>query len=152
MSYLLDTNILLRSSEPSHPMFAIATTATSFLLKQGEELYIAPQNLIEIWNVCTRPKDKNGLGYSIAETKAEVEKLKVMFPLLPDTIAIYAEWERLVSTYEVKGVNVHDARLVAAMLVHGLTHILTFNVEDFRRYAEITPVNPGDVTNSASDK
>jgi hypothetical protein len=35
---------------------------------------------------------------------------------------------------------------VAAMLIHGLTHILTFNIEDFRRYVEITPVNPGDVT------
>ncbi|OKH37278.1 twitching motility protein PilT [[Phormidium ambiguum] IAM M-71] len=146
MSYLLDTNILLRSSEPSHPMFTMATTATSILLNRGEELYITPQNLIEFWNVCTRPKDKNGLGYSIAETKAEVEKLKTMFPLLPDISAIYPEWERLVSTYQVKGVNVHDARLVAAMLVHGITHILTFNVEDFRRYAEINPVNPGGVT------
>ena len=29
---------------------------------------------------------------------------------------------------------------VAAMLVHGLTHILTFNTTDFRRYAEITLV------------
>jgi predicted nucleic acid-binding protein len=69
-----------------------------------------------------------------------------MFPLLLDTSAIYPEWERLVSTYEVKGVNVHDARLVAAMLIHGLTHILTFNIDDFRRYVEITSVNPGDIT------
>ena len=109
-------------------------------------MYLTPQNLIEFWNVCTRPKDKNGLGYSIVETREERTKLKTMFPLLLDTSAIYIEWERLVSTYEVKGVNVHDARLVAAMLVHDLTHILTFNIEDFRRYVEITPVNPGDVT------
>jgi predicted nucleic acid-binding protein len=127
-------------------MFFSATTAISILLKRGEELYITPQNLIEFWNVCTRPKNKNGLGYSITETREEVAKLKTMFPLLLDTSAIYPEWERLVSTYEVKGVNVHDARLVAAMLIHGLTHILTFNIEDFRRYVEITPVNPGDVT------
>jgi predicted nucleic acid-binding protein len=127
-------------------MFFSATTAISILLKRGEELYITPQNLIEFWNVCTRPKDKNGLGYSITETREEVAKLKTMFPLLLDTSAIYPEWERLVSTYEVKGVNVHDARLVAAMLIHNLTHILTFNIEDFRRYVEITPVNPGDVT------
>lgn len=147
MSYLIDTNILLRSSEPSHPMFSSATTAISILLKRGEKLYITPQNLIEFWNVCTRPKNKNGLGYSITETKEEVAKLKTMFPLLLDTSAIYPEWERLVSTYEVKGVNVHDARLVAAMLIHNLTHILTFNIEDFRRYVEITPVTPGDVTN-----
>ncbi|HEY9867498.1 MAG TPA: type II toxin-antitoxin system VapC family toxin [Candidatus Obscuribacterales bacterium] len=147
MSYLIDTNILLRSSEPSHPMFSSATTAISILLKRGDKLYITPQNLIEFWNVCTRPKNKNGLGYSITETKEEVAKLKTMFPLLLDTSAIYPEWERLVSTYEVKGVNVHDARLVAAMLIHNLTHILTFNIEDFRRYVEITPVTPGDVTN-----
>jgi predicted nucleic acid-binding protein len=127
-------------------MFFSATTAISILLKRGEELYITPQNLIEFWNVCTRPKNKNGLGYSITETREEVAKLKTMFPLLLDTSAIYPEWERLVSTYQVKGVNVHDARLVAAMLIHGLTHILTFNIEDFRRYVEITPVNPGDVT------
>jgi predicted nucleic acid-binding protein len=146
MSYLLDTNILLRSSEPSHPMFFSATTAISLLLKRGEKLYITPQNLIDFWNVCTRPKNKNGLGYSITETREEVAKLKTMFPLLLDTSAIYTEWERLVSTYEVKGVNVHDARLVAAMLIHGLTHILTFNIEDFCRYVEITPVNPGDIT------
>ena len=146
MSYLLDTNILLRSSEPSHPMFFSATTAISILLKRGEKLYITPQNLIEFWNVCTRPKNKNGLGYSITETREEVAKLKTIFPLLLDTSAIYREWERLVSTYQVKGVNVHDARLVAAMLIHDLTHILTFNIEDFRRYIEITPVNPGDVT------
>jgi predicted nucleic acid-binding protein len=127
-------------------MFFSATTAISILLKRGEELYITPQNLIEFWNVCTRPKDKNGLGYSITETREEVAKLKTMFPLLMDTSAIYPEWERLVSTYQVKGVNVHDARLVAAMLIHNLTHILTFNIDDFRRYVEITPVNPGDVT------
>jgi predicted nucleic acid-binding protein len=127
-------------------MFFSATTAISILLKRGEELYITPQNLIEFWNVCTRPKNKNGLGYSITETREEVAKLKTMFPLLLDTSAIYPEWERLVSTYEVKGVNVHDARLVAAMLIHGLTHILTFNIDDFRRYVEITSVNPGDIT------
>lgn len=39
-------------------------------------------------------------------------------------------------------VNVHDTRLVAAMLVHGLTHILTFNISDFLPYPEITAVNP----------
>ncbi|CCQ54645.1 hypothetical protein CWATWH0003_3744 [Crocosphaera watsonii WH 0003] len=35
-----------------------------------------PQNLIEFWNVCTRPLDKNGLGYSLTETQAEIKKIK----------------------------------------------------------------------------
>lgn len=33
------------------------------------------------------------------------------------------EWRRLVVNYGVSGVQVHDARLVATMLVHDVTHI-----------------------------
>jgi predicted nucleic acid-binding protein len=43
----------------------------------------------------------------------------------------------------VKGKNAHDARLVAAMVRHGLTHILTFNAQDFSRYRGITIMTPG---------
>jgi hypothetical protein len=43
------------------------------------------------------------------------------------------------------GKNAHDARLVAAMRVHGLTHLLTFNAQDFRRYPGINVVTPGDL-------
>lgn len=118
-----------------------AANAISILSSRGEQLHIVPQNLIEFWNVYTRPTERNGLGRSVAETQAEVNRLKVLFPLLLDTQAIYQEWERLVVAYGIRGVNVHDARLVAAMLVHGLTHILTFNISDFARYSEITPVN-----------
>lgn len=63
-----------------------------------------------------------------------------------DTPAIFKQWETLVKTYQVKGVNVHDARLVAVMIVNKLSHILTFNVDDFRRYnSEITIVHPNEI-------
>ncbi|MBE9199351.1 MULTISPECIES: PIN domain-containing protein [unclassified Nodularia (in: cyanobacteria)] len=142
MPYLVDTNVLLRSVDLSHPMNPNAVNAISMIRNSGEQLHIVPQNLIEFWNVYTRPVERNGLGRSVTETQAQVNRLKVLFPLLLDTEAIYQEWERLVVTYGVRGVNVHDARLVAAMLVHGLTHILTFNISDFVRYSEITAVNP----------
>ncbi len=119
-----------------------AANAIRTLRSRGEQLYIVPQNLIEFWNVCTRPTERNGLGRSLAETQTEVNRLKVLFPLLLDTEAIYQEWESLVVAYGIRGINVHDARLVAAMLVNGLTHILTFNISDFARYSEITAVNP----------
>lgn len=44
--------------------------------------------------------------------------------------------------FAVSGVRVHDARLVAAMLVHGVGHVLTLNEADFRRYDGITVVEP----------
>ena len=37
--------------------------------------------------------------------------------------------------------QVHDTRLVAAMKVHGLSHILTFNVKDFKRFVDITVIS-----------
>ncbi|WP_017305478.1 type II toxin-antitoxin system VapC family toxin [Spirulina subsalsa] len=142
MLFLVDTNILLRSADSDHPMYEDAINSVSILKRQKNQLYIMPQNLIEFWNVCTRPKEKNGLGYSISETQEEIKKVKAFFILLSDHPNIYSEWERLVRTYQVKGVNVHDARLVAAMLVHNLTHILTFNSDDFSRFSEIIVVNP----------
>lgn len=146
MSYLLDTNILLRTIVTDDPNYQITMEAIASLKKLGESLFVAPQNLIELWNVATRPADKNGLGLSPSEAAAEVARLKELFIVLPDTEQIYLEWERLVKTYEVKGANVHDTRLVAFMLVHRLSHILTFNVKDFRRFStEITSVSPKEV-------
>ena len=48
-------------------------------------------------------------------------------------------------TYDVGGKQVHDARLVAVMLVHDVTHFLTLNSSDFRRFPEITVIEPQDV-------
>jgi predicted nucleic acid-binding protein len=58
--------------------------------------------------------------------------------------AFYPEWRRLVAVFDVAGVQVHDARLVAAMHVYAITHILTFNAADFTRYATagIVAVDP----------
>lgn len=95
MSFLVDTNILLRSAEPSHSMYPDATNATAILRSQGEQLCIIPQNLIEFWNVYTGPIDKNGLGLTIKEAEAEVNRLKELFVLLIDEERIYSEWERL---------------------------------------------------------
>ena len=44
--------------------------------------------------------------------------------------------------YSARGKQAHDTRLVAAMRVHGLTHLLTFNARNFNRYEEITVVDP----------
>jgi predicted nucleic acid-binding protein len=61
---------------------------------------------------------------------------------LPDSDAVYAEWRRLVAAHGVCGKTTHDARLVAAMVVHGVKHILTFNVDDFARYTSIDVLHP----------
>jgi len=46
--------------------------------------------------------------------------------------------------YEVKGVQVHDARLAAAMNIHGITKLLTMNTRDFQRFPGIEALQPGE--------
>jgi predicted nucleic acid-binding protein len=75
----------------------------------------------------------------------EIDRIAALFHVLSDTPAVFAHWRRLVETCGVSGRQVHDARLAAVMLAHGVSHVLTFNVEDFRRYPGIVVVNPHDV-------
>jgi len=142
MKVLLDTNILTRLIEPGHAMHPDALNSTRVLGLQGHSLCIVPQNLYEFWVVCTRPLASNGLGKSVAECTADIAGLKGLFALLDDTPALYPTWEQLVTANAVVGKNAHDARLVAAMQVHGITHLLTFNDADFRRFTAITVFTP----------
>ena len=145
MGYLIDTNILLRSCQKDHAMHASAVDAVETLLARGEKLYIAPQNIIEFWNVATRLIDKNGLGMSIQKTAYEAARFEKLLSVKLDLPIVHQQWLDLVTRYEVKGAKVHDARLVAVAIVHGLTHVLTFNDKDFRRFQEITVVHPDEV-------
>jgi len=94
--------------------------------------------------VATRPVEQNGLGMAPAAVAVELTRIKSMFELLHETPAIYPVWESLVIQYRVIGKPAHDARLVAAMKVHGLTAILTFDRTGFSRYAGIEVVYPAD--------
>jgi predicted nucleic acid-binding protein len=105
-----------------------------------------PQNLIEFWAVATRPASSNGLDLTVDETARQIGKLKALFTLLPDSSDIFGEWEHLVLQHQVSGKQAHDARLVAAMKVHNVTHLLTFNIPDFKRFTGITVVSPTNVS------
>jgi predicted nucleic acid-binding protein len=143
---LVDTSTLLRTLQRGHPQYETATRALEILPGRGRELHIVAQNLIELWTVATRPLEQNGLGMSPSGTAAELRRLKGMFLLLPETPAIYPAWEALVIKHRVLGKPAHDARLVAAMQVHGLTAILTFDKSGFSRFPGIEVVFPEDVT------
>lgn len=50
MSTLLDTNIVTRCAQPTHPMCQPAANALTLLRQQGEQLCLVPQNFYEFWN------------------------------------------------------------------------------------------------------
>jgi predicted nucleic acid-binding protein len=142
--YLVDTNILLRILHRTDPRHRMARSVARTLRMNGHALQAAPQNFTEFWNACTRPISHNGFGLTPTATERLLRIAERLFPLLQDAPAIYPEWRRLVVDYGVSGVQVYDARLAAAMIVHHVTHILTFNTADFARYTPegIVAVDP----------
>ncbi|MEM6328343.1 MAG: type II toxin-antitoxin system VapC family toxin [Bacteroidota bacterium] len=144
MTWLLDTNIVLRVFNPHDPAHADIRGAVETLLDQGARLHISVQNAAEVWNASTRSTDRNGLGYTPHEAAALLDLIETIAPVLPDHPDTYSQWKRLVREFSVSGVQVHDARLAAWMLAHGMDRILTRNTADFARYesAGIQAVSP----------
>lgn len=147
MKILLDTNILTRLAHGEEdPDYAAAENCLEILRTRGHVLCLVPQILYEFWSVATRPLDANGLGMTTADADAELDRLALpLFQVLQDERAILPRWKELVRHYDVKGKVTHDARLVAAMLRHRVSHMLTFNATHFRRFAEITAVTPANI-------
>jgi predicted nucleic acid-binding protein len=147
---LVDSNVILRSLQPRSAQHETARAA--FKRLHDRQLYVAPQNLIEIWAVATRPEGENGLGFTTEQAAAELTRLKTLFTMLAEKPEreIYTAWEALVTAHQVSGKQAHDARLVAAMKVYGINSILTFNTGDFARYPDIEVVHPADVVPASS--
>jgi predicted nucleic acid-binding protein len=99
--------------------------------------------IYEYFVVCTRPPGEyGGLGLTNEEAVIEIARVVALFELLPDSESIYPEWLRLIDQYKVIGKRAHDTRLVAAMNVHGISSVATFNVKDFARFVGIQVVAP----------
>ncbi len=76
------------------------------------------------------------------EVLKEIGSIETLLTLLPDIPGIYTQWKRIVARHNVQGVKVYDARLVAVMIVYSIDSVLTFNTDDFKRYADIKALHP----------
>jgi len=146
MATALDANILLRLAQKKHPLYPLCQSTVRGLSEEGEALYYLPQNMVEFWNVLTRPQAARG-GFGLTPTQANrrVRLLERVFTLLPDTPDVHTEWRRLVVELGVSGVQVYDARIAACLRVHGITRLLTFNTKDFARYSGFVAVDPAQI-------
>lgn len=142
MTTVVDTNILVRLSNPADPDRAVALAAATALQAAGDDLRTLPQNLYEFWVTATRPTAANGLGLTPARCAVELAAVEATFPPLADPPDLLDRWRALVTAHHCAGKVAHDARIVAAMAAHGVTRILAFNGSDFARYPGVTPLDP----------
>ena len=97
---------------------------------------------------------QNGLGLSPAAADLDLDIAEREFDVLAEDDLVYKVWRQLIAAKSVSGKQVHDTRMVASMLVCGITYLLTFNGADFRRFESlpaslgtgIIVVSPADIS------
>jgi len=142
MNILIDSNVLLRWNIRTEPQSQLVIRAVDLLLASGALPCYTSQNLGEFWNVLTRPRDRNGFGLTPSEADHRARAIESRMTLLPDTPEVHIVWRRLLVAHAISGVQVHDARIAAAMQVHSVQRILTLNTRDFARFPFIEAIHP----------
>jgi len=145
VSYLIDTNIFLRSRDAESPDRDACIRVVQHLIDTDESAYVCTQVLAEYWVVATRPCAVNGMGLGTEVAAAEIDKIMGAFDSLVEPADGSLRWRDLVARHRVIGKPAHDARIAALMLAHGVTRILTLNPDDFARYSDITAVTPQEI-------
>lgn len=96
MDVLADSGILLQLLEPSDPLHASIDQAVRAMHARGDRIVMAPQNVAEFWNICTRPATaRGGYGLSIAETDRRLRIFESVFAVLSEPPAAYRLWRSL---------------------------------------------------------
>jgi predicted nucleic acid-binding protein len=146
MRIMLDTNILLRISEPAHPHYAPVMSALQAMAAAGHGFCIASQTVSEFLAVATRSVADRGLGMQAAAADGELSKLIGLLELLYESETVIDRLRRLVVLHNVSGKSVHDTKLVASMVANSVTHLLTLDIRDFARFTEVAVLDPRSLT------
>ena len=132
-SLFIDTNILIYSIVRKMPLHQLSRSTLEKLLTKKISLWISTQVVQESLAVLTRPNQFAQIITSADATEA-IQELLPNFQLAETTSAVTTRLLEIISIYDVKGKQVHDANIVATMQIYGLSNLLTANPNDFQRY------------------
>ncbi|MEC4991596.1 MAG: type II toxin-antitoxin system VapC family toxin, partial [Oscillatoria sp. PMC 1068.18] len=138
-SVFLDTNILVYASIPESDFHLQAINAIESYERLGIRLWISRQIIREYLATLTRPQNFTA-PIPIATIVAEVNFFLSRFRVAEDNQQVTTRLLALMQEIPVGGAQVHDANIVATMQVYNVEQLLTHNVADFRRFAEIITI------------
>lgn len=131
---VLDTNVLVAATDEGRPEHRSAVEAITRWPAEGVVLYTSGQITREYLTVATRSVERNGLGLARSAAVANVRALRARLRLLTEDAKVADRLLRLLDEVDCTGKQVHDANIVATMLVHGLETVVTMNIGDFTRF------------------
>jgi predicted nucleic acid-binding protein len=131
---MLDTNVLIAATDEGRAEHRDALTVVNDWAAGNTELCTSGQVLREYLAVATRPASMNGLGLDLPDALGNVSAIRERVTLLAEDAKVADRLLSLLADVECRGKQVHDANVVATMLVYGLRAVVTMNLEDFARF------------------
>lgn len=137
----VDTNVWVARIIEDHVFHARALAKLNELTEKEELLCISGQIIRELISVCS-------LGRNLSrpltwdELRQQIDSLLAQTALLSETEASIRKLAELGANYKVIGKQIHDTNIVATMLTNGITRLVTFNPDDFKRFTEIEIIIP----------
>ena len=133
---MLDTNVLLAATDEGRAEHRDALKVLNDWAAAHTDLCTSGQVLREYLAVATRSREQNGLGLSLPGALGNVRAIRGRTTLLAEDSKVADRLLGLLADVECRGKQVHDANLVATMLVHGIGAVVTINLEDFARFEQ----------------
>jgi predicted nucleic acid-binding protein len=131
---MVDTNVLLAATDESRAEHRHALTILNDWPAGDTTLCVSGQILREYLAVATRPADANGLGLRQPGAVGNVRAIRERTTLLAEDAKVADRLLGLLADVDCGGRQVHDANVIATMLVHGIGTVVTMNVDDFARF------------------
>ncbi|OYD90277.1 VapC toxin family PIN domain ribonuclease [Nostoc sp. 'Peltigera membranacea cyanobiont' 210A] len=137
----LNTNILVYASQIQSLFHQPAIEAIQDFYDAGVEFWISRQVLREYLATLTRPQQfANPL--LIAIVIQDLRYFYNRFRVAEDNSQVTERLLALMEEISSGGKQVHDANIVATMLVYGIPQLLTHNTGDFARFSGLITVLP----------
>jgi len=134
----VDTNLLVYANVIETPMHEQALAAINTAHQAGRTIWISRQVIREYLVTMTRPQAFENLPKTTV--LEQVDQFIKRFQVADDTAAVTGQLVKLLGDFKIGGKQVHDANIVATMLAYDIPCLLTHNVRDFERFAEIKRV------------
>lgn len=137
----IDTNVLLRANNTSLPLHQEAYLLIQQTLRDGFEVWVSRQVIREYLAQITRPGFLS-TPISAAQAEEHVQNIQILFQVADETEAVTRQLIELLKDFPTAGKQIHDANIVATMLVYDIDTLLTQNLDDMKRFASKVKLIP----------
>jgi predicted nucleic acid-binding protein len=137
----VDTNVLVYAHVVEAPWHQQAQEAIADHEAAGATLWVSRQVLREYLVSLTRPQ-QFPIPPALATVVDQVQQFQRRFRVANEGPEVTTRLLALLTEVPTRGRRIHDANIVATMLVYGVRRVLTHNTDDFVRFAAFIEVIP----------